>query len=841
MMPVNRERLLSSNLCMPKPRENAVLREALFQRLDEGLQHRLICIRAQAGSGKTTLLTTYFSQRKKQVLWLSLDAECNHIELFFGYLLEALSPVLLHEDYERMKKALLAGKGIDWLYELVELLSACSDHVLVLDNVHVLLDSSLCNALSWFLHHLSDSTRVILCGRELPDMYLSDLAMENALVILNQEELLFREDEELQFLTCTLKLQAEDTLLRHMCRIASGWIGGLQLLSMAGVNKPQDILHMRNDELLYTYITKEIFEPLCTQEQEFLLALSILDSFDCAFLAVYLRHMDTDACLRAIVEQHFILVTLDEDAQRYCFHDILKDYLRRRLLEEPSKEKQLHIQAAQAYRTMELYADCVHHYLACEEYEAAMEILSQTPQDHRVLYYLSRIPLDVICSRADYAYQYFFYYYANFEEEACRRMYPLICEAMNEDPTFLAFQCTLPIMNGDYMNETMTLMPLDELMALPLSDVTKSFLLLKDAFLMAMLHDMKGCRQYLKLIESIYEATHNIYTGSMLYLIRSQIHEALGEFKQALLAYDKLQRLLQELSFQKPSYYVGIAGIYMKQLKIKESEEALRRCDETNTRGLFSIRRAGSYTRAQLYCAMRDERGLELLDVLLGDRLYENVLLMASLLKILYVWKPEHAIFLTFQQAYEQERPDDFEAQLLYGMLLCDQGRQEEAVQLLNQILQETRRIQCRYSLIEACIIKLCRLSQREQVIKNLFIEALTYAAEQEIRLPFLYMRENWHGASSLLRDCLKRASDKERVFWRSLDIPLQDPVLSERELEVLQELAQGNSNKVIAEHLYISLATVKTHILNIYGKLQVTNRVEALNYYREHLQDGCS
>ena len=189
---------------------------------------------------------------------------------------------------------------------------------------------------------------------------------------------------------------------------------------------------------------------------------------------------------------------------------------------------------------------------------------------------------------------------------------------------------------------------------------------------------------------------------------------------------------------------------------------------------------------------------------------------------------------MTFQQAYEQERPDDFEAQLLYGMLLCDQGRQEEAVQLLNQILQETRRIQCRYSLIEACIIKLCRLSQREQVIKNLFIEALTYAAEQEIRLPFLYMRENWHGASSLLRDCLKS------VFWRSLDIPLQDPVLSERELEVLQELAQGNSNKVIAEHLYISLATVKTHILNIYGKLQVTNRVEALNYYREHLQDGC-
>ena len=84
------------------------------------------------------------------------------------------------------------------------------------DNVHVLKDKALLNLLSWFLHHLQDSLRVILCGRRLPDIYLSDLAMEDALVFLRQDDLLFEEEEELHFLKVTLQLKEEDAVLRSM-------------------------------------------------------------------------------------------------------------------------------------------------------------------------------------------------------------------------------------------------------------------------------------------------------------------------------------------------------------------------------------------------------------------------------------------------------------------------------------------------------------------------------------------------------------------------------------------------------------------------------------------------
>ena len=57
---------------------------------------------------------------------------------------------------------------------------------------------------------------------------------------------------------------------------------------------------------------------------------------------------------------------------------------------------------------------------------------------------------------------------------------------------------------------------------------------------------------------------------------------------------------------------------------------------------------------------------------------------------------------------------------------------------------------------------------------------------------------------------------------------PLVEP-LTERELEVLQLLAQGLSNAEIGRQLFISLPTVKSHTRNIYGKLDVHSREQAV------------
>ena len=56
-----------------------------------------------------------------------------------------------------------------------------------------------------------------------------------------------------------------------------------------------------------------------------------------------------------------------------------------------------------------------------------------------------------------------------------------------------------------------------------------------------------------------------------------------------------------------------------------------------------------------------------------------------------------------------------------------------------------------------------------------------------------------------------------------------------ERELAVLREVALGRTNREVAKALFISEATVKTHLVHAYSKLGAGNRTEALARARDH------
>jgi len=72
------------------------------------------------------------------------------------------------------------------------------------------------------------------------------------------------------------------------------------------------------------------------------------------------------------------------------------------------------------------------------------------------------------------------------------------------------------------------------------------------------------------------------------------------------------------------------------------------------------------------------------------------------------------------------------------------------------------------------------------------------------------------------------KAESTDPVQGQSLGSELVEP-LSEREIEVLQLIAAGHKYQEIAERLVISLNTVRHHTKNIYSKLEVNNRTQAI------------
>jgi ATP/maltotriose-dependent transcriptional regulator MalT len=81
---------------------------------------------------------------------------------------------------------------------------------------------------------------------------------------------------------------------------------------------------------------------------------------------------------------------------------------------------------------------------------------------------------------------------------------------------------------------------------------------------------------------------------------------------------------------------------------------------------------------------------------------------------------------------------------------------------------------------------------------------------------------------------------EKEKIVEKEILVPasatfiqnkkaIDDAEISAREMEVLQLMANGLSNQEIADNLYVSVNTIKTHITNLFFKLEVTRRTQAV------------
>jgi len=72
--------------------------------------------------------------------------------------------------------------------------------------------------------------------------------------------------------------------------------------------------------------------------------------------------------------------------------------------------------------------------------------------------------------------------------------------------------------------------------------------------------------------------------------------------------------------------------------------------------------------------------------------------------------------------------------------------------------------------------------------------------------------------------------------FPRTVATPGQESDLTDREREIIQLLTTGAKNREIAEQLFVSTHTVKTHIYHIYKKIKVTTRLQAVNWANRNL-----
>lgn len=201
--------------------------------------------------------------------------------------------------------------------------------------------------------------------------------------------------------------------------------------------------------------------------------------------------------------------------------------------------------------------------------------------------------------------------------------------------------------------------------------------------------------------------------------------------------------------------------------------------------------------------------------------------------------------------------------QFTFARWLIISGKAKEALPLLSRLITAAEKLSRGRAVIEMLVLQALAqktLDNEPEALKSLE-KALTLAQPESYVRTFVdegeplsellleLLKQKGKGWESEKPELLQYVVKLKEVFGPSGPVPtlkttvtpgseplpwwyVEDP-LSERELEVLQHVARGLSNQEIAEKLFLSAGTVKRHMSNIYQKLDVHSRTQALERAR--------
>jgi len=832
---------------MPQPRRNYIARKRLNESLNEILDHKLIVIKGSAGSGKTTLITSYLTAKAAlNVKWITLDGDCNDLFLFWDYIISVLSEFIASNEFIEYFNGGISRENLRQIIGiLVGNISEEHDIILVLDDFHCIADSAVLDSFEFFLRNAGSNLHIILLTRQEPPIYMSGMSMDASLLLIDDRDLRLTMDESLGFLQQTMGLKHDKEILESMAELAEGWVGGLQLITAAFRTNGENFDNLKlSNRLIGDYITKEIFEHLSVSQQDFMVRTSPMSYF-CKEVCEYIfRDVDFDIMIDSL--DNMLILCIDQPRGIYRYHNILGEFLKSRFRKyEKTDQALIHQKAASAFAELGDYDESLKHLLATKDFNTAIELILSLPPGARMMSYTGIVPVSAAINNYDFAYQKFFYHYLNLEFDICREI-----SAMMKSNRYTAFEGLDFLISNEPIDLSITLPTIEEIENLHMGTASKAFILIKNATMLYYQSRYNEGLEFISKAFSIPGIAQNSFISYFAYNTQAQIYEGLGYLNQALLLYEKKRELLKKNSSMKGlylSFYIGITGVNIKQMQLEQASVNLASA-KTSARNVTDwnwFQQSYDYNIAEYLLSIGDEEGaIEIIHKLIMELTRSNFTIFSRLIRyaLKIGYKPT-ALLESF--VHEHELSDNIsligDSHLLFVQLAIIKKDDMKALKYLDDILAQARKERVYLKIVEASLMKLGILLKNEAAkrdIINLCCEAIHFAYDDRIMLPFYLDRENIVFVDTHYgRELRNSLSDSELQFylemlkkWGSND----NCTLSTREKEVLHELSSGYSNKEIADHLCISVATVKSHIINIYGKLQVNSRMAAAKAARE-------
>ncbi len=879
--------LLTTKLYIPPVRPELVSRPRLIERLNAGLLHKrkLTLISAPAGFGKTTLLSEWTRGCERPIAWVSLDKDDNDPTRFWGYFVAALQTVrarigkaalaLLHSPQPPPIEAILTT--------LINEITGIPDgFALVLDDYHVIEAQPIHDALAFLLDHLPPQIYLVIATRADPPLPLSRLRGRDQLLELRTADLRFTPDEAAAFLNQVmgLRLPAEDVAALEAR--TEGWIVGLQMAALAmqgqGTERIASFVaaFAGSHRYILDYLTDEVLLQQPESVQTFLLQTAILDRLTAPLCDAVTERSDGQTMLERLEAANLFIVPLDDERRWYRYHHLFANLLRRRLSRtQPDLLPALHLQASDWYEKTGLVGEAVSHALAAEDVERAARLVEGRAlamiflgELTTLVGLLDALPDEVVRSRPwlciAHAWALVFAGLLDAVELRLKGAETTLdtfgdarrAEGRHIAGHIAAIRAYIAALRGDmsraaeFTREALEQLPEEDLAVRGLSAGLLGTVLRWSGDLVAAAQALARAIAITQAASDSHAAVEALYNLAAVQFAQGQLHKTVATCRDALLLADEyIERGGRRLPIVAPGYYL------MSQVlrEWNDLEGALRHAREA-----IELCEQWGWPEGLAFGYLRLARALQAVGD--ADGAHEAIRKARQAASGLSPWFGAHMAAhqarlwlaqgnLTPASHWAQESGLSADDELNYqymgeysvlARVLIAQVRLDEASRLLARLLEMTEAAGAMSYVIETLVLQALALQAQGKDDQALTVleRALSFAEPEGYVRTFI---DKGAPMAALLRTAASRgialdyvskllAAFGEVAFPSA---PLVEP-LSERELEVLRLLAAGLSNREIAAELFLAVGTVKKYTSNIYGKLNVHKRTQAVARARE-------
>ena len=861
--------MLKTRFTKPFVTPDIIDRPRIIDILESNSFKPVILVCAPAGYGKSIMVSQWLEKRSRKYAWLALDKNLNNKTIFLEYFIEAIEqiPTLKLVESRKMigSSQLLTSQALS--EQLINELNDLPDHiVLVLDDYHIITNSEIHEFINYLIRFQPKKIQLVISTRFVPPLKVQKLQLYDNLLEISVPDLAL-DLAEFKALLAKSKViyQKVNDDIAGLLNWTEGWILGIKMLLRTNLLTESKLLPGRTFSLSQDieFVVEQLTEVL---PQDFLAPLfiaSLCDRFNVELLdALFMFEKGTNVkavdFLEKLKENNLFVIAEDNENNWYRFHHLFMELLRKVLYKKnQSKVAEIQLFISKWFSDRGYIDEGIQYAVNAKDYGLACELISKQRLDLLdkdqwwvLQSWLEKIPGHIRKSNLDLLIAQLWIQSYTWEIKDSAHYLSIVEDLIDVNTNkqikseyyFILGHRAL-FLNSKPEDSLVVLEKSKELwkgsnmlnggrefclavarqmvgkkeMALHESDVVKSGLdqyefmylrsLLSKSFVLLLSGDFIHGQEIINQFTFLTPHCNFSYIKSFSYYLKANVNFQLFEETEASLAFEEVFTFKGSINLR--AYFDAFAGIVI--LKAIQNE----------------FNSAWSYME-QMKKEIQQFKDKRFSKIVTSTEM--RLSLLEGKTKVPLNWVEMEA--LSVPKAIDPFCVMEV-AELTKIRVLVTSAKKEQVLKGLDyaeSILLLLESNNQNYHLIDILLLKTIGYFNLgdESKARRYLTDSRDLSCKQNIKRPFHEARR--------LAPALFEAIEKDDLVSYDRNIPdnYSNILLTIRELEIARLVADGFRNKEIADQLNISTLTVKSHLTNIYNKLEVSNRTSMLRKARD-------